>query len=267
MLIIAAVSLLYGVGAALIASRQKRMKLALFSPIAFAGGYLLFALGIIFLEDFRILFPYSIQVYGSTLIGKTLLASSFILVGWLVVDAFMEKKREYVPLCIVLIIGIPTVYLRTFATDLSALSSTIPRDGYLTQSTDYSCSAASVANLCFSLLKTPISEKEAAEMMRLSKFGGSVCQIGYALEQNGLLFKEIDAKPIEEVSFPAILVVNYGKLQDGHAILVLENRNEKFLVLDPLMGKEEARSAIWFHQNWNGLGIEDISNQAQVAMP
>lgn len=261
--ILALVCCLYGATAALIAGERRKLRIVLVSPIVLIGFYFLIAVGIVSANGFRALFPTQLQFWGSVLVGQALIASAFFATGWMLKEGIRQKKKDYQMLCLILFFGVPVVYLKIFSIDYATLSDAPQGGDYIKQTTSYTCSAASLANACY-LFDRELSEQDAARLMRLNRFGGSVCQITYALDAIDFSFREIQEKSIDDLVFPAILIVDHGGIEDGHAILIKEKEGGVFMVIDPLIGSIQSRTKEWFQDNWNGSGVENISDKASV---
>lgn len=259
-IIVALIFGLYGVIAAISGERNTKVRLILASPMLILVLYMLLAVGIFSGTAFRVLFPVRFQFWGSVLIGEALIASAFLTIGWMLAEGIKRQRKDYTLLCIVFLIGVPLIYSKNFWIDYSKLSERTPERGYIQQTSSFSCSAASLANAC-SLLSYHVSEQECARLMRINRFGGSVYQMSYALDVIGLSHTEVSGRLVRELSLPAILVVDHSGIENSHAILVISELGGEYQVIDPLTGIMALRTNEWFDTNWNGIGIEEISNR------
>jgi ABC-type bacteriocin/lantibiotic exporter with double-glycine peptidase domain len=105
----------------------------------------------------------------------------------------------------------------------------------------------------------PISEQEAADRMQLMETGASIAQIGYLLEELGFKFDETTTTDLDEIQFPSILSVHFMGNPNTHVVYLKERKGRDFIILDPAQGIETYRGTNWFNDNWNGIGIHNIS--------
>lgn len=213
---------------------------------------MLFGLLIIAWPDFRRHFSYPVQFYGGLGVRHGLLVAGGIASGWILCEGLRRKRGFHVVIAVLFIFGVPCAYQRLSAHDYSALSTSAASGQVTMQSSGYTCAAASLSN--FTALTGPtLSERGAAELMRLDQFGAGIWQIGYALQKLGYTGEEISTQHIGEVRFPALLIVAFNADVD-HAVLVTGRTGSDYATVDPLVGRVNYPAA-WFEQRWRFKGV------------
>jgi hypothetical protein len=245
-----------GWGGALLAARRKSARIAVVLAILALMAYSAFAVLLAFVDSFRRNFSYDIQFWTLRDVRYTALAASGFTAGWIFYECRRKKRRDYLVVGIILAMLVPAVFVRKFTIAYDSIPNDSSRGTWILQSTNFTCTAASLGNLC-TQAGISLSERQAAELMHLDQFGGSVPQLGYALQKLGFPFVETQGEKIGAVAFPAILIVDYHGIPNFHAILVLGPNGDQFAAVDPLVGKTTFDEA-WFAQNWRGKGIMNI---------
>jgi hypothetical protein len=227
---------------------------------------LVIALGLFFLfgtlvfvsHSFRRLFSYPVQFWTIVSLPHIVFYTIYFVGGIIFVEWLKTKRGFYLAINIVMLIGITIGFYSLFMVDNHILNSYPLQSGYQLQSSGYSCTAACVVNLAFDF-HISISEQDAADRMQLIETGASIAQIGYLLEKLGFKFDETTTSDLNDIRFPAIISVHFMGTPDTHVVYLKERKNSSFLIVDPSRGVETYRNTNWFNENWNGLGIHNIS--------
>ncbi len=216
---------------------------------------MLFGMLIIMWPDFRLRFSYPVQFWGGLGVRHGLLAAGELAAGWTACEGWRKQRMFYLVLAPLFAVGVGAVYARLSAHDYSQLNEAADPAHLTMQSSGYTCTAASLSNVT-GLLGAKISEQEAAERMHLDNFGGAVWQVAYVLHELGYSFEEVHDISIEQVKFPALLIVKYGPGVD-HAVVVTGRKGQDYTVLDPLNGNV-TQPAQWFVERWRDEGVMGI---------
>lgn len=113
-------------------------------------------------------------------------------------------------------------------------------EGYVLQTSVYSCGAASLANVARQL-GVPATEQQMARLARTTCTGTSPGQALHALRQVGLkgIKRTATSADLLRLRNPCILLVEYpGMGPDSHAVALLASTNGAFRIVDPLVGPE-----------------------------
>ena len=112
------------------------------------------------------------------------------------------------------------------------------------QSSESACGPASAATL-LKYLGKPASERQIAQESFTSRMGTENWYLIRTIRRHGLDAKYSTSKPGDtEFSPPAIVGVRLGgKTGAGHFIAVLGKEGDKFIIGDPLVGREEITEA------------------------
>lgn len=131
-------------------------------------------------------------------------------------------------------------------------------EGYVLQTSAYSCAAASLANVA-RYHGIPATEKHMAKLAGTTRSGTSAGEILHALQQIGLhgIKRQATIADLSAMTNPCILLVEIpGAGPDSHAIVLLPSSGSKrLLVVDPSHGLE-TRSADSLAAVWRGHLIE-----------
>ena len=130
-------------------------------------------------------------------------------------------------------------------------------EGYVLQTSAYSCCAASLANVARHW-GVPATEPQMARLAGTTCAGTSVGQAMHALQQIGLRGRKRTAtiEELRRIQNPCILLVEYpGHGPDSHAVALLPSTNSTFRIIDPLAGPE-SWSADHLRRVWRGHAIE-----------
>jgi len=211
--------------------------------------------------------PVPIEYYLTA--SMTALKIGFVAFAMMAVTVagFLERHPSRVLLLIASVAAVVTVdglARRAARPNLEPLQAR-ESEGVILQSTSSTCAAAAGATIATSL-GIPASEERMVELMNTTWAGTSPAQIIYGLRAVGLAAKkvEIDGRDLNEVSPPAILLVNFGDQRDGHAVAYMGPNGDQFNIWDPGPGR-----SLWTREvvesRWEGRAIEvsspQISNQ------
>ena len=128
---------------------------------------------------------------------------------------------------------------------------------FIKQSTNFSCTSASVSTLAKGF-DINISEKEVAKLSRLTKRGANPGQVRFTLNQLGINYHSLTKKFTDpnKVKAPAILYVDNPVVGfEGHAIVYLGKSHYGFEIWDPV-GLNIYLSEKELKEIWHGHGIE-----------
>lgn len=128
--------------------------------------------------------------------------------------------------------------------------------GMVLQSTPWTCTAASLANVA-RRCGIHLGEREAAGLLGTSRCGSSPGQLRFALGFLGIPHEDVRLERPDpaKVPVPAILFVDHPTAgREGHAIALLGRHGDVFEILDPALGR-----LLWTRDDaaeiWHGRGI------------
>jgi predicted double-glycine peptidase len=125
-------------------------------------------------------------------------------------------------------------------------------DGYVLQSSAYSCCAASMANVARAL-GLQATEPQMARLAGTTRAGTSTGQALHALTQVGIQGSKrtMSSDELRRVPTPCILLVEFASMgADSHAVMYLPSTNQTFRIIDPLYGPQD-----WSVDHLNGVWI------------
>jgi ABC-type bacteriocin/lantibiotic exporter with double-glycine peptidase domain len=140
------------------------------------------------------------------------------------------------------------------------VSSRAPKHNGFLQSTNYSCTSASIATIALSYNKK-IDEKYIAYLSGLSKFGATSAQIRYTLNKIHLNYITLInvAFKLNKIEPPAIIYIDHPSLGvESHAVAYLDYNNTGYKIWDPLQGIRVITDNNMNHI-WHGNGIKIYS--------
>lgn len=130
-------------------------------------------------------------------------------------------------------------------------------NGVTLQSTPYSCSVASIANIVKIVQNRDITEKEIAKIAGTTIMGTTNGAVRYTLNRLNIKYKPLNGnfKDLSSVTPPAILSVYHPAVgREGHSVVYVGKKGDKYEIIDPLEGrvywsKKEVK------ERWDGNGV------------
>ena len=180
--------------------------------------------------------------------------SAGLLAGWLQnlrnrsLRVSKQMSAGFIPFVLLLCVTLPylkQVFLRPDWNNFADRWS----ENVCLQSSESSCGPASAATL-LNFFGKPASERKIAQESFTSRRGTENWYLIRTIRQHGLAAKYLIGKPCSvDFSLPAIIGVRLGgKTGTGHFIAVLGKEGDKFIVGDPLNGREVLTPAQFIDQ-------------------
>ena len=129
-------------------------------------------------------------------------------------------------------------------------------NGYM-QTTDYSCTAASLATIIHRSGRRT-NEKQIAYLSGLTKFGATSGQLRYTLSVLGLAFSTLHDtdKKLKDIKPPVLLYIDNAVLgKESHAVVYWRHTGTACTLWDPLKGKRVIEDKE-IEKIWHGNGIQ-----------
>jgi len=211
-------------------------------------------------DAFFLIFPLLYQKYAMpstwvVMVGYVTFMSSFTLTITHQVEP--EKFRAYLGGLLLFNLLISLNHYQKNRYDATLFKESNSTDVFVLQSTNFSCTSAAVATVARSM-KIETTEKQVAQLSRLTTFGASSGQVRYALEQLGIAHHTLLGKfdDPNQIKPPAILYVDDPIAgSEGHAIVYFGKEPQGYAIWNPLgltthLSEEELRAI------WHGKGVE-----------
>ena len=128
---------------------------------------------------------------------------------------------------------------------------------FIKQSTNFSCTSASVATIA-KYLDINVSEKRVAQLSRLTTLGANSGQVRFALNRLNIKYHTLtqEFQDPNQIKAPAILYVDNPVVgREGHAIVYLGKHHYGYEIWDPV-GLNIYLSEKELREIWHGRGIE-----------
>jgi len=205
------------------------------------------------------LMPLGFQRF-STLYAWSVFASIITLSsGFIITIAIKTRypKQKYIPSLILLNLMFFILFFRINQPIYDIVSTNSYKNGGVLQSTNYSCTSASVATISYMYGKK-VTEKEVAKLSNLSKFGATSGELRYTLNKLGFRYKTIvDTKQKLKTLTPlAIIYIDYPNLgKESHTVVYLGYKDGIYHIWDPLKGYRDIPQK-QMDSIWHGNGIE-----------
>jgi len=179
--------------------------------------------------------------------------------GYIGAIALFIKKpiMSYIPSLLLLNTLFFILFFRINQPIYTLVSSTPPKNNGFLQSTNYSCTSASIATIALQYNKK-IDEKYIAYISGLSKFGATSAQIRYTLNKLHLNYTTLinTALKLNKIEPPAIIYIDHPSLGvESHAVAYLDYNYTSYKVWDPLQGTRVILKSEMNHI-WHGNGIK-----------
>ncbi len=130
-------------------------------------------------------------------------------------------------------------------------------NGVTLQSTPYSCSVASIANVVKIVQNRDITEKEIAKIAGTTIMGTTNGAVRYTLHRLNIKYKPLNGnfKDLSLVTPPAIIFVYHPAVgREGHSVVYVGKKGDKYEIIDPLEGR-----VYWsekeVEERWEGSGV------------
>ncbi len=233
------------------------------SVIFYLGSIFLllcFVVGVLFIRNDTLLVqtPLLFQKFSTLYVWSIFSALITFASAYIFSLAFLLKKRisTYLPSLLLLNILFFILFFRVNQPIYSLVSSQPPQKKGFLQSTNYSCTSASIATIALRYGKD-IDEKKVATISGLTKFGATTGQIRYTLNSLGLEYKDIINvySKLKQIPAPALIFIDHPSVgKEGH-VVVYEGYDEgRYRIWDPLQG-ERSISAEQMEKIWHGNGV------------
>ena len=225
------------------------------------------ALSIIFIgassihyDAFFLLLPLLYQKYAMIITWTTIIGFIAFFTGFILplTQRFKAKKfKAYSIALLILNILLQINHYQKNAYHGDEVKENNNSDIWVNQTTNFSCTSASIASIARSF-DINISEREVAQLSRLTKFGANAGQVRFTLSQLGIKYHSLTAQFTEpkKIKAPAILYVDNTLLgYESHAVVYLGKGRYGYELWNPLNYKEYL-SESEFKEIWHGRGIE-----------
>jgi len=179
--------------------------------------------------------------------------------GYIGAIALLIKKpfMSYIPSLLLLNTLFYILFFRINQPIYTLVSSALPKNNGFLQSTNYSCTSASIATIALSYNKK-IDEKYISYLSGLSKFGATSAQIRYTLNKLHLNYTTLTniAHKLNKIEPPAIIYIDHPSLGvESHAVAYLDYNDTSYKIWDPLQGAKVILKSKMNHI-WHGNGIK-----------
>jgi ABC-type bacteriocin/lantibiotic exporter with double-glycine peptidase domain len=189
------------------------------------------------------------------------------LAGWLQTKRSQSQRISkqvsagFIPFILLLCVGAPYLKQIFLLPDWNGFSDRWS-EGVCLQSSESSCGPASTATL-LKLAGKPVTEKEIAQESFTSRRGTENWYLIRTLRHHGLnVHYSIGKQNQTSFSFPSIVGVRLGgKSGAGHFITILGKSGNRYVVGDPLSGREELdETQLQDRYYFTGFSIVTASN-------
>lgn len=208
----------------------------------FLGLLIFIFLFLVFITKFSYLFPTDIVLFMNNGFGKVLIMSILFLAG-VSIPLSTNKPKHYSPIiisfalfCIVFVKYIESYIFYPVYKEITFTK--IAKDGSILQTTNDTCTAASLANV-LKTFKINSTEKECARILGTNRFGTSHAQLLKGLNKFGLTGYEISSSPENINRVNKVMIVSIWFTGIRHSI-VIYGKDDKgnLLAINPINGKE-----------------------------
>ena len=203
--------------------------------------------------------PLRLQLHHSAILWALILSDLAFLFAVSIGVAYAAGHRERHKLALVgplLVLALFYPQWRYYTPIADDLMGMVDEHGIVHQSSDWSCAAASGANVA-RRLGHEMTERRMAEIMGTTRIGTTPAQIVVGLEAIGVrcrLVREPDGAP-PAFEPPAILFVDHPEAgSEGHAVAYMGRSEGRYEIWDPLAGRTwlEAPELL---EIWHGHGV------------
>lgn len=192
--------------------------------------------------------PQALLVYYAPL-SRSIALGVLAYVGTMVSTLALRARHPQVKLVMVsavtfLIAFLAAQYANARPIDVTALRHQ-EKDGVILQTSSATCVAAACANIVRTYGMN-MSEADMVTALGTTMRGTSTAQVVLGMSRLGFACRLVDARSIEQVHPPALLLVNGA---DSHAVAYMGAQDNRLIVLDPMRGRTlltpELLSRIW----------------------
>jgi hypothetical protein len=211
-------------------------------------------------DAFFLTFPLLYQKYAMVITWVVIIAYLAFMSGFtLYVTHKVEDKKFKTYLLALLILNI-ALFINHYQKNAYAgaeVKKYNASERFIKQSTNFSCTSASICTMARGF-DMSVSEKEVAQLSRLTSLGANAGQVRFALDKLGIKYHSLTAEfsNPNKIKAPAILYVDNPIVGfEGHAIVYFGKSHYGYKIWDPVgldiyLSEEELRSI------WHGNGVE-----------
>jgi hypothetical protein len=211
-------------------------------------------------DDFFLMFPLLYQKYAMVITWVVIIMYLAFLSGFTLSITHKLKKEKfktYLIALVILNILLLVNHEQKNAYDGMHVKGNNTSKMFTKQSTNFSCTSASVATLA-KTLDINVSEKKVAQLSRLTKRGANAGQVRFALNKLNIKYHSLTQRFIDpnKIKAPAILYVDNPIVGfEGHAIVYLGKGHYGYEIWNPV-GLHIYLSEKELRKIWHGRGIE-----------